>query len=131
MMSTVMPGWRRPPTARSSGTVSDTARQFSDASVIVSPGSRIENWPPVTAEASMFWVSIWPWKAETASTRPITWSGCLMTIASEFVASSGISRTSTSAGSTGLRAGIGRVATTTATFASAPWPACCWAWLMT
>jgi hypothetical protein len=57
----------------------------------------------------------------------MTWSGWVMTIASEFVGSSGISRTTTSSASTGLRAGIARAATTTETFVSPPCPACCWA----
>ena len=91
--STVMPGWSNPPTARSSGTVSETARHASESGATVSPGSRIENWPPVAVEASMFWVSIWSWRTVTARTRPMTSSGCLKTIASEFVGSSGTWRT--------------------------------------
>jgi hypothetical protein len=100
--------------------VSETARHASESGATVSPGSRIENWPPVADEASMFWVSIWPWRTVTASTRPMTSSGFLMTIASEFVASSGIWRTSTSSASTGLRAAIARVATTTPVFCRSP-----------
>ena len=128
--STVIPGWSSPPTARSSGTVSDTARHASESGAIVSPGSRIENWAPAAAPASMFWVRIWSCRTVTASTRPMTSSGCLKTIASEFVGSSGTWRTSTSSASIGLRAGIGWTATTTSVFCSAPWPAFCWAWLI-
>ena len=114
-MSTVALAVTRPPTARSSGTVIETARQFSESGAIVSPGPMIENCPPVAVEAIMFVVIIASVGTETARIRPMTLLGSL--IASSFVGSSGTSvRTVTSSASTGLRAGIARFATTTDTF---------------
>ena len=52
--STVSPGRIIPPTARSSGTVIETARQASLSGATVSPGPRIENWPPWAWEARKF-----------------------------------------------------------------------------
>ena len=113
--STVWPAFRRPPTARSSETVSETARQASESGLTDSSGPRIENWPPSEDEASMFVVTSWPCRIVTAGIRPMTsWTSVATPAA--LVSSSGTSRTVTSSATIAWRAGIARTATTTAAF---------------
>jgi hypothetical protein len=72
----------------------------------------------------------WPVRTSIARMRPTTWVLSLM-MPSALVPSSGMSeRTATSPASIGLRAGIGRTATTAEIVLRPDWPACCWAWLI-
>ena len=73
--STDWPAWSRPPTARSSETVREIARQASESGLTDSSGPRIENWPPSADEASMLVVTSWPCRIETAGIRPMTSPG--------------------------------------------------------
>ena len=72
--STVIPAVIRPPTARSSGTVIETARQAIESGAIVSPGSRIEKpvVPPPAVVLSRLLVTIWPWNSVIGNTWPMT-----------------------------------------------------------
>ena len=128
--STTIPGPSMPPTARSSVTVSDTARHASESGATVSSGPRIENSAPAVVDASRFVVSSWPGLTSTAGIRPTTCAGS-ETTPSALVPSSGMSvRRTTSSASIGLRAGIARTATTALVVLRPDWPACCCALLI-
>src|SRR6478752_5766650 len=128
--STIIPGPSMPPTARSSGTVSDTARHASESGPTVSSGPRIENSAPAVVDASRLVVTSWPTLASTARMRPTSCAGSVTT-PSAFVPSSGMSdRTTTSVASIGLRAGIATAATTPVVVLRPDWPACCCALLI-
>ena len=77
----------------------------------------------------MFVVTSWPWRIVTAAIRPMTWVASVTTPFA-LVASSGTSRTVTSAALIASRAGIARTATTTTALLWVVWPACCWAWVI-
>src|SRR3954453_481103 len=121
--STDWPGLSMPPTARSSATVIDTARNGSESGVTDSSGPRIENAAPSVDELSMLVVTSWFWRIVTAGTRPITWLTSLTTPLA-FESSSGTWRTATSVGLTAWRAGMTATATTAGTRGTAVLPAC-------
>ncbi len=124
-MSTVWPAWRRPPTARSSGTVIETARQAGESGATVSVGPRIENWEPWVWPASMLARTIWPSRMGTPATSPAILAGSAKTPLA-FVPSTGTSRTTRSPASMTFRLGISLAATTTAVVWRPAWLACCW-----
>ena len=108
--STAMPALSTPPTARSSATVIDTARQASESGATDSSGLRIAKPRPTVPEASRFGVRSWPGATSTASRRPMIWDESEIRLA--LVPSSGMSLRSTmSVSAMGLRARIGTAAT--------------------
>src|SRR3990170_72246 len=119
--STRWPATRVPATARSSGTLTLTARRWGPFGSYSCPGSRMEKACPEAFEASMVRVTICPVEIGTPLSRPSTSS--MRVKAASLVGSAGTLRIATSPSSIGLRGGISRTATTTCRISAGPWGA--------
>ena len=109
--STRSPALSVPPTARSSATVTDTARRSGPDGSYFWPGSRIEKPWPALVDASRLRVTSWPALIVTPLMRPRTSSTRVN--AAALVGSAGTERVATSPSSMGLRLAMSRTATTT------------------
>jgi hypothetical protein len=118
--STCWPSWMTPPTARSSGTLTATARQAGVLGESVSVGSRMLKSVPAVDDASRFGVIGCCAKIATAVTRPTTVAGSVIAWPRAVVV--GIAIVVRSDAATTVRAGMSFAATMTSTVATVSGP---------